>query len=349
MNLFNDYQRAASLLFLFLGFTLLQACSDDTSDHFKLAGSTMGTTYHITVLEREGIKTNQQELQQAIDQQLVLINQQMSTYQDDSELSRFNQALVGEWVNVSANLFDILVMSMELGWLTGGAFDITVGPLVNLWGFGPGGLDMPSKVPDASKIEVLLTNSGFQAIELGLEANSVRKTKPVSLDLSGIAKGYGVDKVAELLLYAGYTDFMVEIGGELRLAGNSPRGKPWRIAIEQPDAGAFGQANKAVLLSGVAIATSGDYRNYFEENGKRYSHTIDPTTGYPIDHSLASITVISESSAYADGLATALNVLGAEKALQLAQQQGLAIYMLVKTDEGFAAQYSEAFKPYLQE
>ena len=347
MNPFKKYQRAASLLFLFV--LLLTGCGDAGKDHFTLAGSTMGTTYHITVLEREGSKTNQQELQQAVDQQLLLINQQMSTYQDDSELAKFNQALVGEWVNVSANLFDILVMSMELGWLTGGAFDITVGPLVNLWGFGPGGLDMPSKVPDADNIKVLLAQGGFQAIELGLANNSIRKTKPVILDLSGIAKGYGVDKVAELLIYAGYTDFMVEIGGELRLAGNNPRGTPWTIAIEQPDADTFGQAHAAVKVSGAAMATSGDYRNYFEQNGKRYSHTINPTTGYPIDHSLASITVIADSSAYADGLATALNVLGAPKALQLAEQQGLAIYMLVKTDQGFEAQYSEAFKPYLQQ
>ncbi|ARN75583.1 FAD:protein FMN transferase [Oceanicoccus sagamiensis] len=346
MNHFKKTPRAASLLFLFV--LLLTACGDSSEAHFTLAGSTMGTTYHITVLEREGINTNQQELQQAIDQQLLLINQQMSTYLDDSELSKFNQALVGEWVNVSANLFDILVMSMELSWLTAGAFDITVGPLVNLWGFGPGGLDMPSKVPDADKINALIERGGFQAIELGLEDNSIRKTKPVLLDLSGIAKGYGVDKVSELLLYAGYTDFMVEIGGELRLAGNSPRGTPWRIAIEQPDAGVFGQANKAVQVSGVAMATSGDYRNYFEQDGKRYSHTINPITGYPIDHSLASITVIADTSAYADGLATALNVLGAEKALQLAEQQGLAIYMLVKTEQGFEARYSEAFKPYLQ-
>ena len=345
MNLFIQYQRAASLLFLFV---FIAGCGDSGKEHFTLAGSTMGTTYHITVLEREVIKSNQQELQQAIDQQLLLINQQMSTYQDDSELSKFNRALVGEWVNVSANLFDILVMSMELSWLTGGAFDITVGPLVNLWGFGPDGLDMPSTVPDAGNIKALLEQSGFQAIELALDDNSIRKTKPVILDLSAIAKGYGVDKVAELLLYAGYTDFMVEIGGELRLAGNSPRGTPWRIAIEQPDANAFGQSNKAVQVSGVSIATSGDYRNYFEQDGKRYSHTIDPTTGYPTDHSLASITVIADSSAYADGLATALNVLGPEKALQLAEQQGLAIYMLVKTEQGFAAQYSEAFKPYLQ-
>ncbi len=345
MNLVIKKIRAAWLLFLFV--LLLAACGHDDRDYFTLAGSTMGTTYHITVLEIEGSQSNKEALQQAIDQQLLLINQQMSTYQNDSELVGFNQALVGEWVNVSANLFDILVMSMELAWLTGGAFDITVGSLVNLWGFGPNGVDMPAKVPAADQIKALLARSGFQSIELGLKDRSIRKTKPVVLDLSGIAKGYGVDKVAELLAYAGYTDFMVEIGGELRVAGNSPRGTPWRIAIEQPDAGAFGQVNKTVQVSGVAVATSGDYRNYFEQDGKRYSHTIDPRTGYPIDHSLASITVIAESSAYADGLATALNVLGAKQALSLAEQQGLAIFMLVKTEQGFEAQYSEAFKAYL--
>lgn len=345
MNLWIKKSRAASLLFLFV--LLLTACGNGDREHFTLAGSTMGTTYHITVLENKANQSNQQALQQAIDQQLMLINQQMSTYQNDSELAKINQTLVGEWVNVSANLFDVLVMSMELAWLTGGAFDITVGPLANLWGFGPEDLAMPAKVPDAAKIKAELERGGFQSIELGLQDSSIRKTKPVQLDLSGIAKGYGVDKVAELLLYAGYTDFMVEIGGELRVAGNSPRGTPWRIAIEQPDAGVFGQVNKTVQVSDVAVATSGNYRNYFEQDGKRYSHTIDPTTGYPIDHSLASITVIAESSAYADGLATALNVLGAKKALSLAEQQGLAIYILVKTGQGFEAQYSEAFTAYL--
>ena len=158
-------------------------------------------------------------------------------------------------------------MSMELGWLTGGAFDITVGSLVNLWGFGPNEVDTPARIPDADKIKALLQHSGFQSIELGLKDHGIRKTKPVT-DLFGIAKGYGVDKVAELLDYAGYTDFMVEIGGELRVAGHSPRGTPWRIAIEQPDASIFGQVNKTLQVSGVAVATSGDYRNYFEQDGK---------------------------------------------------------------------------------
>ncbi len=342
-------KRAATLLFLFVA-TIFTGCGSDEAEraHFKLSGSTMGTSYHITVIERETVATNQQELQIAVDQQLALINQQMSTYIEDSELSRFNAASVDEWVNVSNNLFDIVVLSLELSWLSNGAFDITVGPLVNLWGFGPGNADQPDVVPSAARIAEQHALTGFQAIELNLASNDIRKRKPVVLDLSAIAKGYAVDKVAELLIFAGYSDFMVEIGGELRLQGNSPRNSPWRIAIERPDALAIGQAHKAVEVSNVGMATSGDYRNYFERDGKRYSHTIDPATGYPITHSLASVTVIADTTAYADGLATTINVMGPEKGMQLAEQQGLAVYMIIKADQGFDVMHSEAFKPYLK-
>jgi thiamine biosynthesis lipoprotein len=348
MNICDRFQRAAQLLFLYVLIILLAACDEAGHAHFKLAGSTMGTEYHITVLERDGIHTNQAELQAAIDQQLQLINQQMSTYIEDSELSRLSAAPVDQWVEVSNNLFDVLVLSQELSWLSNGAFDITVAPLVNLWGFGPGANINADVIPAAEHISKQLQQVGFRHIELDLANSSVLRRQPVTLDLSAIAKGYGVDKVAELLSYAGYSDFMVEIGGELRLQGNSPRGTPWRIAIEQPQSGSVGQVHKAVSVSDVGMATSGDYRNYFEQDGKRYSHTIDPATGYPIEHALASVTVIADNSAYADGLATAINVLGPEKGMQLARQQNLAVYMIVKTAQGFEAIYSDAFKPYLE-
>jgi thiamine biosynthesis lipoprotein len=343
-----DKKRAAQLLFLFLITLTLLGCGDRPFDHFKLSGPTMGTSYHITILESDSVETNQEELQHVIDQQLLLINQQMSTYKLDSELSLLNKNLVGDWQNVSANLFDVLMMGLELGWLTNGAFDITVGPLVELWGFGPKSEELPNNVPGEQHIKDVLQNTGFEHIEFNLENNGIVKKKPVTLDLSGIAKGYAVDKVAELLLYAGYRHFMVEIGGELRLQGHSPRGTPWTIAIEQPDAGGFGEAYQAVNVSDAGMATSGDYRNYFEKEGKRYSHTIDPANGYPIDHKLASVTVIAQTSAYADGLATAISVMGSEKGLQLAQQQDLAIYMIIKTEQGFDSIASDAFKPYLQ-
>lgn len=347
IHLIRNNKRAAQLLFLVMLFLGIVACDKARDDHFVLTGETMGTSYHITVVESGNVSSDQSELQQAIDQQLLMLNRQMSTYIDDSELSLLNKALVNEWVPVSANLFDVLLLSMELGWISGGAFDITVGPLVDLWGFGPGNKIVNASVPSANAIAQLLANTGFSNIELNLENGSVRKNKAIALDLSGVAKGYAVDKISELLQFAGYNRFMVEIGGEIKLQGNSPRRVPWRIAIEQPDSSSFGSPRQAISIIDGALATSGDYRNYFEADGKRYSHTIDPSTGYPIDHSLASVTVIAETSVYADALATAMSVLGPEKGLQMASEQGFAVYMIIKTDEGFVDEYSEAFRTYL--
>ena len=327
---------------------VLAACEEAKDAHFTLSGQTMGTSYHITVVEPANTQSDPATLQQAIDQQLVLLNQQMSTYIDDSELNRLNRALIGEWVPVSTNLFDVLLLSMEIGWTSSGAFDITVGPLVDLWGFGPGKALASPALPTVDDIQQRLSNTGFNNIELNVENNSVMKVKAIALDLSGVAKGYAVDKIAELLQFAGYDRFMVEIGGEIRLQGNSPRRVPWRIAIEQPDPGRFGSPRQAVNLSDVALATSGDYRNYFEKDGKRYSHTIDPRTGYPVEHSLASVTVIADTSAYADALATAINVMGPERGMQMAVEQGLAVYIIVKSGDGFVDSYSAAFKPYLE-
>lgn len=352
MVIINTNKRAAWLLFLFLTLNFLSACSESPLPDFKFSGSTMGTSYHITVVttaDKPISVIDQQQLQQAIDQQLTLINQQMSTYIADSELSQLNQAPVGEWVTVSPNLFEVLMLSLELGWLSNGAFDISVGPLVDLWGFGPSqdGNALTTKVPEQADIDKLLAASGFQQLELNLAVNKVRKLKPLSLDLSAVAKGYAVDKLADLLSFAGYENFMVEIGGELRLHGHNAKGKAWRIAIEQPNTHALGLVHQALNLSGVALATSGDYRNYFERDGQRYSHTIDPTTGYPIKHRLASVTVVADTAAYADGLATAINVLGAEQGMQLAKQQNLAVYLIIKTDSGFESRYSEGFGKYL--
>lgn len=323
------------------------ACGEKTAPHFKLSGETMGTTYHITVLEKQQVEFTAEELQQAVDKQLALINQQMSTYIDDSELSKLNRAPVAEPVVISPNLFDVLMLSIEVAWLSNGAFDITVAPLVDLWGFGPGEVNLNPTVPDEDTIARLLETTGFSHLELNLGDLSVSKKRDVHLDLSGIAKGFAVDKIAELLLYAGYTDFMVEIGGELRLAGVSPKGVPWKIAIEEPDA-MQRSVHRAISLSDKAMATSGDYRNYFEQDGKRYSHTINPQTGYPIDHKLASVTVIGDSAAYADAMATAINVLGPEEGMKLAEQQDIAVYMIVKAGEGFSSLSSKAFEPFLQ-
>lgn len=347
--MFEIKQPVKKAIVLALSLFFVIACSEQPKPHFKLSGSTMGTGYNLTVLVPEQVVIDQHELQAAIDQQLALINQQMSTYIADSELLEFNRAATSDWITVSPNLFDVLIVSMELAWVTDGSFDFTIGPLVELWGFGPGGLQASHSIPDPAAIERALAMVAYQNLELDLESSQIRKKKPLALDLSAIAKGFAVDKLTELLSYAGYTDFMVEIGGELSLRGLNPMGNPWRIAIERPQVDRLLEPFSAVSLSNKSMATSGDYRNYFEQDGKRFSHTIDPRTGYPIEHKLASVTVIADSAAYADGLATAINVLGPDKGMALAEQQQLAVYMLVRQDDSFVVLASEAFKPFLVE
>lgn len=341
-------QRVKKAIVLALSLFFVIACSDRPQPHFKLSGATMGTVYNLTLVVPEREVIGQDELQAAIDQQLALINQQMSTYIEDSELAKVNRAAINEWITVSPNLFDVLMLSMELAWVTDGSFDFTIGPVVDLWGFGPGGLEASHKIPDMAAIEKSLAMVGYQNLEFDLEANQLRKKRPMALDLSAIAKGFAVDKLTELVSYAGYTDFMVEIGGELSLRGLNPVGKPWRIAIERPVASSFLEPFSAVSLSNKSLATSGDYRNYFEQDGKRFSHTIDPRTGYPVEHKLASVTVIADSAAYADGLATAINVLGPDKGMALAEDQQLAVYMLIRQGDAFVARASKAFKPFLE-
>ena len=328
-----------------LGFLVvgLSACSETPAPTLKLSGFTMGTGYNITIVDPDE-SISKVIIQKKIDTRLASLNQQMSTYLESSELSRLNQAPSGQAIKVSPELFHVLLLSLETSWLTNGAFDVTVGPLVNLWGFGSEG-DI-STVPSDSAINKHMQLIGFQSIELNIGKIEITKKKPVYIDLSAIAKGYAVDQIVALLKEEGCDNFMAEIGGEIYVSGFSPRQTPWTIAIEQPDSNLRG-IHRAISISGKAIATSGDYRNYFETAGKRYSHTISPLTGKPINHKLASVTVIADSVARADALATGINVMGVEQGLKLAEQQGLAVYLIVKTDEGFTAQYSDAFTPYL--
>ncbi|WP_237064791.1 FAD:protein FMN transferase [Microbulbifer guangxiensis] len=313
-------------------------------DTWRLSGPTMGTSYHITVVSPPATLERDQ-LQAAIDIELQAVNQEMSTYIPDSELMRFNRGPVGEAVPVSGHLAEVVELSLDIFRRSEGAFDITVGPLVNLWGFGPG--PEPETTPGDDAIDALLKTVGSDALQVERNPDRLTRTRPVELDLSAIAKGHGVDRVAQLLEEQGIENYLVEIGGELRTAGVNPKGARWRIGIERPvPSGSVVQL--PVEISGYAMATSGDYRNYYERDGVRYAHSIDPRTGRPLQHRLASVTVLAESCAEADGLATALNVMGAEAGLQLAEREGLAVYMLVKTDEGFEPVASTAFEPFLK-
>lgn len=330
--------------FLFIG-ALLAACDTGTveRDHLKLTGRTMGTSYHITLVsaDKEPLEVDAEALQGDIDKALQLINQLMSTYIDDSELMRFNRAPVDEWVTLSAPLMEVLQISQRISVASDGAFDITVGPLVNLWGFGP---EMrPERVPSEAELAEARDNTGFGHVQLN--TTRARRTAPVQVDLSAVAKGYGVDWIADLLVERGFANFMVEIGGEVRAAGLSPRATPWRIAIEQPEL-IGGSVRFALELENKAVATSGDYRNYYEMAGVRYSHTIDPVTAKPITHNLASVTVVADTAAHADAWATALNVLGPERGMALANAEQLAVYMIVKDGEGFRDLHSQAFAPF---
>ncbi|ODQ00949.1 MULTISPECIES: FAD:protein FMN transferase [Salinivibrio] len=308
-----------------------------------LNGSTMGTYYSIKYIATENTP-EKAVIQKEIDKRLELVNDQMSTYRDDSELSRFNQHRADSPVEVSDATAKVVKEAMRLNAFTDGALDVTVGPLVNLWSFGPE--KRPENIPTDEEIAQRMAMTGLES--LSLSGNQLTKTNPdLYVDLSTIAKGYGVDVVAEYLASLGLDNYLVEIGGELQLKGVNQDGVPWRIAIEKPSAGT--QSVQEIIEPGdMAVATSGDYRNYFEHDGVRYSHIIDPATGRPIHHRLVSVTVLDPSCMTADGLATGFMVLGPEKAVALANQANIPAFMVVKTDDGFKEIASEAFKPYLK-
>jgi len=298
----------------------------------------MGTTYSITVVADQ---LPPDDLSQQIDRLLSKVDRSMSTYKDESEISRFNRLSVGQTQKISSEFAEVIRISQKIWHQSNGAFDPTIGPLVDLWGFGP--VDREGQVPSSESIEQVLSNVGFESIIL--EDLTLSKLAPVALDVSAVAKGYAVDLVANHLEMLALPDYLVEIGGEIRVSGTNPDGQPWRIALEQPQL--FAAVDRVIEISDIAIATSGDYRNYFEKDGVRYSHTIDPRTGMPIRHKLASVSVIAESCAEADAWATALSVMGAVESKKLANQLGLAVYMLVREDDQFVAQHSDKFEQYL--
>ncbi|GAA5130340.1 FAD:protein FMN transferase [Thalassotalea piscium] len=308
-----------------------------------LHGKTMGTTYNIKVIvDHNSVDTKY--LQQHIDKSLKQLNQEMSTYIADSELSRFNSSTSLEPVEISKGLARVISEAFRIGKISGGKLDVTVGPLVNLWGFGPE--YRPETVPSDDEIAEARLRVGLE--KLSLEGNLLSKSSPdLYVDLSTIAKGYGVDIVAELIEQNGINDYLVEIGGEMRLKGFKHTGELWHVAIEKP-VSTDRVVQQIIVPKNNAVATSGDYRNYYEVDGKRFSHIIDPDTGKPINHKLVSITVIHPSSMTADGLSTAMMVMGEEKALAFAEQHELAVYMILKTESGFVEQSTVKFMQYLK-
>ncbi len=338
----NWFAKHFNLLILAVSSLLLMTACSETREQTHFTGPTMGTSYNVKYINAKGVPASE-ALQKEIDRLLEQVNDQMSTYRKTSELSRFNQYKGADAFKVSKETALVVKEAIRLNKVTLGALDVTVGPLVNLWGFGPEA--RPEVVPTDNELAARRANVGIE--HLNVAGNTLRKDiADLYVDLSTIAKGWGVDVVSEYLEAQGVTSYMVEIGGEIRMKGKNRENIGWRIAIEKPDVNE--RAIQEIIEPGdMAIATSGDYRNYFERDGIRYSHIINPETGKPINHKVVSVTALHPSCMTADGLATGLMVLGEETGIKIANEQGLAVFMVVKTNDGFKEVYSDAFAKYL--
>ena len=312
---------------------VLSGCSNKP-EVLNISGTKMGTSYHITIVADQ---LPPEDLEQQIERLLSKVDNSMSTYKKDSEISQFNRLPIGQAMTISQEFAEVVEISQKIWQISNGAFDPTIGPLVDLWGFGPG--ERHDSIPSSQTIAMTKAKIGFDSVVL--KEQTLSKTKSVALDLSAVAKGYAVDRVADLLEMLALPDYLVEIGGEIRVSGFNSDGIAWRIAMELPQL--FAEVDRVINITDIAVATSGDYRNYFEKDGVRYSHTIDPKTGMPIDHNLASVTVLSPSCAEADAWATAFSVMGAEQGLALANKLNLAAYMLVRENEEFVSKSSASF------
>lgn len=333
-----------SILIFAISAIFLTACNK-APEQITLKGKTMGTTYTVKYIDNGELQNLQkpEEVQKTLDDLLKQVNNEMSTYQPDSQISRFNAMQeVNKAVQISPDFAKVVREAIRLNRVTEGALDVTVGKLVNLWGFGPD--KRLNKAPSAEQIAALAPSVGIE--KLSVSDNSLMKSVPnLYLDLSSIAKGFGVDKLAEHLESLGLANYLVEIGGELRGKGKNLQGVDWRIAIEQPTLAQGQAAQITVPLHNLGMATSGNYRNYFEdEQGNRLSHIINPKELRPVSHKLASITVFALTTMTADGLSTGLFVLGPEKALEVAEREKLAVFLIIKNGEAFETKMSREFE-----
>lgn len=300
-------------------------------------GPTMGTRFTVRV-DDDGAERRRDEIAGLIRGELEAVDEAMSTYKAASEVSRLNAAAAGEPVPVSGPTFEVLSLAQRVSEDTGGAFDVTVGPLVDAWGFGPAGA--VTRVPDDTQIAALLQTTGSRLLALDRAALTVTKgAAGVRVDLSAIAKGYAVDRVGEALERAGLGQFMVEVGGEIVVRGQTRRGSPWRIGIESPAGG----IQRQIQLDGGAVATSGNYRNFYELDGREIAHTIDPRSGRPVGHRTASVAVIADTCALADALATALMVMGPDEGRAWADARDMAVLFLVDRQGQIEERPSAAF------
>ena len=325
----------------------LSACQPNSSLPQKVtfSGPIMGTQYRITVLLANENKDKASQVERDAIQAMEFVNQSMSTYLEGSEINALNKAPENTKITLSESLQEVIEQSLELSEMSDGAFDITIGKAVNLWGFGPDGAI--TKSPTGEQLGAIKNSIGYQKLYLE-ESTITKSTTNLSIDLSAIAKGYAVDQVANALEGYGISNYLIDIGGELRASGFAQGKQAWRVGIEKPHT--LGGIQQVIALTNKSIATSGDYRNYHIIDGEHYSHTIDAITLKPVFHRLALVSVVDDTASRADGLATAIMALGDEKGWAFAKQNGLAVYMVVREDEKdqYRVQMTKKFEQYLQ-
>lgn len=298
---------------------------------YSFSGETMGTIYHVKFVLPSPDESLFTASRSAVHAALDAVDQKMSTYRLDSELSRLNRHAGDAPFRLSAETMSVFTTARQVSEASGGAFDVTAGPLVNAWGFGPG---KHYRVVPPGELAALRRYVGYREMEIDIAGRRIAKANPhVVADLSGVAKGFGVDQAAHALDTLGIGNYVIEVGGEIRARGANGEGQPWQIGIEQPQAWPR-RLRYVVPLADMAMATSGDYRICFEQDGRRYSHEINPSTGNPITHRLTSVTVVAPQCALADALATALIVLGPEKGYALAERLGLGAYFVMRVPDG---------------
>jgi len=331
------------LILGFVSLLFLISCSSESHYEYLIRGETMGTTYNVKMVFDHPKSADELNVYQVVvEKALSRVDSLMSTYRSDSEVSILNNTPEGQPILLSAQTYEVLDAANKISRLTDGSFDITVGPLVDLWGFGPKYEQF--EVPSIEDVLDAKSEVNWQAIKLN--DGQARRSQRVHVDLSAIAKGYAVDQVAASLKRLKITNFLVEVGGEIAVYGHNKQKIAWVLGIEQPNVSGR-KAYTTVSLKDNSLATSGDYRNYYEKNGVRYSHTIDPKTGYPIKHRLASVSVIANTCMESDALATALMVMGEEKGYQFALKEKINAYFIFRENESFKTIYTPGFEPYL--
>jgi len=326
------FEKAQFWLGFFVLIIIFSGCKKQNRE-VAIIGNTMGTTYTIKIINNLQQNIDIDIVKGKVDSALQTVNQQLSTFIPDSEISRFNRLNSRDWFSISTNFYDVIIMAQEISRLTHGAFDITVGPTIDLWGFSGDLTQKTWQPPSKQEIEKVLQSIGFRNVTIG--KNAIKKVNTdTKIDLNAIAKGYGVDVVFELLQDLKFTEILVEIGGEVRCSGYNGAGEYWKIGIDKPilDILPGAELQAVISLDNQALATSGDYRNYFEYNGELYSHMINPITGYPTKNQVASASVTAPNCMTADALATALMVMGEDGIELVNSLNNIEAMLIIRTD-----------------